>query len=186
MLYNITLDEQKPENISIIIRLPGEKAHVLHMSFCSHDSEISAQTNSITGEYTLKPLLPITDLLDCQTSLANLINHLVANNVATYAGKYIKGKKTIPVFRSETTNGLYVDSVDKKTGQRLLKGVHLKNPDKVKKLANWIIGKFPQVSAWAEVNYNTAQKTTDELAYIIMMAERTLLTQSNARLSLHE
>lgn len=186
MLYNITLDEKYPENVNIIIRLPGEKAHVLHMRFCSQGSQIPTHANSLKGEYTLKPSLHTIDLVDCQTSLAHLIKHLVAHNLATYAGKYQKGKKTIPVFRSETVDGLYVDSVDKKTGQKLLKGIQLKNPDKVKKLANWIVGKFPQVSAWAEVNYNTAMKTTDELAYIITMAERTLLTTSNPKFSVHE
>ncbi len=181
MFYKIMLDEKHQDAVNIMIKLPGLEGDVLHLSFHVNGGKYTA-----TPFPTLPSAPSAMHLTDCQNSLANLIRHLVANGLATYAGKYKKGARTIPLFRSDSTGSLYVDSVDKKTGQNLLKGKLMKNPDKVKKLANWIVSKFPTVSGWANVTYNTALKEEDELAYILIMAERFILERQEATLLAHE
>jgi hypothetical protein len=178
MLYKIELDETQRETVNVLIRLPGVEGHDLHLSF-----RLNGSSNA--GYTPASPALPLlataVELTECQDSLASLIKHLVTEGRASYAGKYKKGAGKIPLFRSDSTGGLYVDSVDKKTGQHLLKGIHLKNPDKVKKLANWIVSKFPVVSAWAGVAYNSSPKDAEQLACIITMAAR--VAQANATLT---
>lgn len=178
MLYKIELDETQSETVNVLIRLPGVEGRDLHLSF-------RLNGNDNTGYIPAAPALPLlataVELTDCQDSLASLIRHLVSKGQASYAGKYKKGAGKIPVFRSDSSDGLYVDSVDKKTGQHLLKGIPLKNPAKVKKLANWIVSKFPVVSAWAGVAYQSSPQDEEQLAYIITMAAR--FVQANAPLT---
>lgn len=176
MFYKIDLDESQREEINVLIRLPGSEGHNLHLSFRlnsptkqQHPTHI--KTDYATDRHEQPSLATSIDLIECQEHLATLSNHLVANGLATYAGKYKRGTGKIPLFRSDSSDGLYVDSVDKKTGQNLLKGIPIKTPDKVRKLADWIVSKFPAVSGWAGVAYHQPIDE-DQLIYIILMAAR--------------
>lgn len=175
MFYKIDLDESQRETINVLIRLPGNEGHNLHLSFRLNPDNTPGPARIESGHTPGLPAQPILadnlELAACQDYLVALINHLVASGQATYAGKYQRGTGKIPLFRSDNSTGLYVDSVDKKTGQNLLKGILIKTPDKVRKLAAWIVSKFPAVSDWAGVAYH---QPIDEhqLTYIIIMAAR--------------
>ncbi|MEB4590829.1 hypothetical protein VSS37_07555 [Candidatus Thiothrix sp. Deng01] len=187
MLYKIDLDKQRHGEVNVIIRLPGDTGNDLRLSFrLDADQGVAHLTDTPSNENRLPyPPANAMNLMDCQPHLARLIAHLLQEEYATHAGKYRKGVSKIPVFRGEASDGLYVDSVDKKTGQNLLKGVLMKSPAKVKKLALWIISKFPQVSEWAGVQYDANPKTEEELAYIIVRAESCINNNEPIRLFQH-
>lgn len=175
MFYKIDLDETQREEINVLIRLPGSEGHNLHLSFRLNSPTNQPYPAPIAASHTTdSPAPPIlansVELAECQDHLVTLINHLVASGLATYAGKYQRGSGKIPLFRSDSSTGLYVDSVDKKTGQNLLKGIPIKTPDKVRKLADWIVSKFPAVSGWAGVTYHNQPRDEGQLTYIILMA----------------
>lgn len=191
MLYKIDLEKNLHEEINVIIRLPGPEGNDLHLNFRLNNGNTALPSPVAPGDgrklqAAQSPVMAhLIQLTDCQECLSRLIRHLVTAGHATLAGKYKKGANKIPVFRGDDVDSLYVDSVDKKTGQNLLKGIHLKNPEKVKKLADWVIGKFPVVSEWAGIHYNTSPKTAEELAYIITMAERCISNNQPIRLFQH-
>lgn len=105
-----------------------------------------------------------------QQYLVKLIKHLIKNGTATISGKYIKGAARIPVFRDKEKQGIEVLSVDKKTGQRLLKGQYLSRPDSVNKLLKWIIEKFTVVQEMAETAYDRELDKDEQRAHIIVGA----------------
>ncbi|MEZ5452573.1 MAG: hypothetical protein R3E93_07070 [Thiothrix sp.] len=179
MLYQIDLDQQLHEEVNVIIRLPGPAGNDLRLSF-----HLDGGHTPPTASLPVTSANPIC-LLDCQEQLVCILKHLTASGYATLAGKYRKSTNRIPLFRGDTADGLYVDSVDKKTGQNLLKGIHLKNPDKLNKLTQWVVTKFPVVSEWAGVAYTTSPHSEERLAYIISMAERRISNRQALRLFQH-
>lgn len=85
-------------------------------------------------------------------------------------GKYIKGAARTPVFRDKEKEGIEVISIDKKTGQRLLKGQYLSRPDSVNKLFKWVVEKFSVVQEMAETAYDKELDKNEQQAHIIVGA----------------
>lgn len=105
-----------------------------------------------------------------QEYLVTLIRHLIENGVASLSGKYIKGAARTPVFRDKEKEGIEVISIDKKTGQRLLKGQYLSRPDSINKLLKWVVEKFSIVHEMAETAYDKELDKDEQRAHIIVGA----------------
>lgn len=105
-----------------------------------------------------------------QDYLVRLIRHLINNGVASQSGKYIKGAARTPIFRDKEKEGIEVISIDKKTGQRLLKGQYLSRPDSVNKLLKWVVEKFSVVQEMAETAYDKELDKNEQRAHIIVGA----------------
>ncbi|MEN9502696.1 MAG: hypothetical protein RI964_1981 [Pseudomonadota bacterium] len=182
MIYKIVMDDTQADEVNFIISLPGIKIADLHINLRLAENHLIKNINrsglSHSSDHVGRECVEMLDLVDLQEGLIIIINHLVNNGYATYSGKYQRGVKKVPVFRGETLDGLYVDSVDKKTGQKLLKGCYMKNPNKVRKLMDWIVYKFPIVSEWAGMDYHAALKDEKRLNQIIIMASRFVLNRN--------
>lgn len=77
-----------------------------------------------------------------QDKLRQLCQHLIDNRKASKAGKYIKGNKQTPLFKGDDDyDSLLVESITRKTGEKLLNGENIK-PEKAQLLMDWIANKF--------------------------------------------
>ena len=182
MIYKIVMDATQTDEVNFVVSLPGIKMADLHINLRLAENQVIKNINNASLPLCQETL----DLSDLQKDLIVVIQHLVNTGYATYSGKYQRGVKKVPIFRGETVDGLYVDSVDKKTGQKLLKGYYMKNPTKVRKLMDWIVYKFPIVSEWAGMDYHAALKDEKRLYQMIMLASRFVLNCSVITPSLHE
>lgn len=190
MLYKIALDETHYEDVNLAITLPGQNGGELYISLRLQRGQCRPYRDSISADYVRKPdvladVVETTGILDCQEALVHIIRALMDNGVASYAGIYRKGARKIPVFRGDGGNGLYVDSIDKKTGRKLLEGSFMKNPERVSKLATWVASRFPLVSQWAGEPYPAAHMDEACLIRVLIQAAQ-FLREERLRPSAHE
>ena len=191
MIYKIVMDDTQTDEVRFVISLPGINVADLHINLRLSDHQILKNINhkpaSLTCQTVVKTIpFETMSLDDLQKKLVLVINYLVDQGYATYAGKYQKGMKTIPIFRGNVTDGLYVNSVDKKTGQKLLKGNYMKNAVKVRKLITWVIDKFPIVSEWAGVNRLLGVHDEKYLNAIVLQAAHNITTRLQIMPFAHE
>lgn len=132
-------------------------------------ARVSACKKSLDSLPDLDQEIVITDH-DYQKKLVILIRHLLETGVASISGNYIKGSARTPIFRDKETQQIEVLSIDKKSGQRLLKGQYLSRPNSINKLLKWIIEKFEIVHEMAESVYNTELDKNEQRAHIILGA----------------
>lgn len=108
-----------------------------------------------------------------QEKVVILIRYLLENGNATISGRYIRGASRIPLFRDKEKQGLRgleVLSIDKKTGQRLMRGEFISRPDTLNKLLNWMVRKFSLLRDMAEKAYNTQLDIDSHYSHIIIGA----------------
>lgn len=179
MLCKIIMDEKCRNKLQVTVTVAEAIGEEMCISLYIADKMI-AQANQTVLESSAQE----ANLLNIQAELIGLIKALIEQDYATYAGRYSKDKLKIPVFRGDNQASLYVNSVDKKTGQKLLKGQLMTNPETVRKLATWLISKFPVINQWAAMP--TKMKADDAwLCQVIRRAAQQIM-EPMLRASVHE
>ena len=108
--------------------------------------ETSATTTAAAPAAANPPSLDPTRRADQQLdSLRAVCRHLLGNGQATRAGRNRHGSKP-PLFSKDSgqraADDAYIHSIDKKTGDKFLKGGNIK-PDTAQRLMDWVLDKFP-------------------------------------------
>lgn len=175
MICKIIMDEKCRNKLQVTVTVAEPSSEGVCISL--HIADKSADTVDLQAA-------PFLDLNALQANLIALIKVLIKQNYATYAGHYSRHSKKIPLFRGDNQTGLYVNSIDKKTGQRLLKGKLMTNPDTIRKLARWIVLKFPIVSQWAGLPMQVEEN--DEIVFTIITQAAQQLEVASPKVFAHE
>jgi len=120
-----------------------------------------------------------TSLLDYQGELVFLMRYLLEKGFATKVGTYNSDDAPIPLFKHHERGRYDVESITKKTGEKLLEGIKLKQLAKLNILASWIIRKFPLIKKTAEAHFDQRLDSEKHQTQIITSAAHYLYQQEN-------
>ena len=116
--------------------------------------------------------------MDYQKSLITVMQQLIHEGKASQAGVYRDDSGKIPLFKNTENAARPVDSVDKRTGQKLLKGEFIKKHQTVILLVKWILDKFPCVTEWAQHQYS--EKLNREIHDIHIIAAAAIFSDNKS------